>query len=271
MIKKFLNKRVLKNEEASKSLHRTMENLSFSSIDDMKENDIFIAGFPKSGNTWVQGIITGLLLDSTSELLTRKLINEIVPDVHVKKYFKRFFNIMVFKTHNLPRPEYKRVIHLVRDGRDAMVSYYYMGKNKNLNFPLTLTDMVVEGKGLYPSKWFYHSKEWIKNPFNAEIMLLKYEDLHLFPLREMKRITEFIGLELPDDRLMAIYESNNIDVVRSKVAKFGMDNQNTWKNKPITSFFRKGEVGNFQNEMSDELVDYFNKEAKKELEYFKYL
>ena len=102
-------------------------------------------------------------------------------------------------------------------------------------------------------------------------MILKYEDLHEYPLREMKRISEYIGLELTDQRLMAIYDNNNIENVRSRVAKYGMDNDHTWNNKPIPSFFRKGEVGNYESEMPADLLNYFNLEAKTELEYFNYL
>ncbi|WP_282134431.1 sulfotransferase domain-containing protein [Seonamhaeicola maritimus] len=270
-IKQFIYKRFEIENLINKSIEDSFKSQGYTGIGIIQESDIFIAGYPKSGNTWMQGIVGGLLLDSTSELLTTKLLSEVVPDVHAKKYYKRFFKSMVFKTHDLPKPEYKKVIHLVRDGRDVMVSYYNMGKNKSLEFPFSLKDMVIDGKGLYPSKWYQHSKEWIDNPFKAEIMLLKYEDLHEFPLREMRRISKFIGLELPDSRLMAIYDNNGIENVRSRVAKYGMDNDYTWKNKPITSFFRKGQVGNFKDEMSIELINYFNSEAKDELEYFKYL
>ncbi|PHR14737.1 MAG: hypothetical protein COA40_00715 [Aequorivita sp.] len=270
-IRQIIFKRFEIGELINKSISGSFKTQGFTSIDDIQENDILIAGYPKSGNTWLQNIIAGLLLDSTSELLTPKLINEIVPDVHAKNFYKRIFNSMIFKTHHLPKPEYKKVIHLVRDGRDVMVSYYNMGKNKNIDFKYSLKDMVVNGLGLSPSKWHIHSKAWINNPYKAEIMLLRYEDIHEFPLREMRRISKFIGLELSDTRLMSIYDNNRIDKVRSKVAKFGMDNDHTWKNKPITSFFRKGEVGNYEKEMSMELINYFNSEAKEELQYFKYL
>ena len=133
LVKKFKQifyKRLKKNEMANQSVKESFASQGFIPMNDFQEKDIFIAGYPKSGNTWLQNIITGLLIDSTSQLLTPKLINEIIPDIHVKKYFKRFFNVMIFKTHDLPKPEYKKVIHLVRDGRDVMVSYYHMGKNK---------------------------------------------------------------------------------------------------------------------------------------------
>lgn len=243
---------------------------NFIEMGQFTSTDVFVAGFPKSGNTWMQNLVTGILLDSTSKLITPQLINEIVPDVQAKKYYKRFFKSMVFKTHLLPKPEYKKVIHLVRDGRDALVSYYNMGKNKNIDYKFSLKDMVVDGKGVYPAKWHTHAKAWIENPYNAEIIIVKYEDLHANSLREMKKISDYLEVDLSDERLMEIYNNNSIGNVRSRVEKFGMDNDHTWKNKPITSFFRKGKVGTYKDEMPSELISHFNNEAEKELAYFKY-
>ena len=122
----------------------------------------YIAAYPKSGNTWMQNLIAGVLLESSSPLLAQNLVNELVPDVHAKKYYKRFFEPTIFKTHALPKAQYKKVIHLVRDGRDVMVSYHKMGVNKNASFPHTLEDMVVEGKGVSPSKWHLHTERMDK-------------------------------------------------------------------------------------------------------------
>ena len=100
---------------------------------------------------------------------------------------------------------------------------------------------------------------------------MKYEDLHKYPIQEMKRICEFIGLELSDSRIKEIYENNSINNLRERVGKFGMDKDHTWKNKPITSFFRKGAIGNYKTELSSELIDSFNDEAMNELKLFGYV
>jgi hypothetical protein len=159
----------------------------------------------------------------------------------------------------------------VRDGRDAMVSYYKMGINKNIDFPYSMEEMVVDGKGISPSKWNVHVRQWINNPYNADIIKVKYEDLKSQPIITLQRICDFIQVEISDDRLQRIIDNNSIDNLRERVFKFGMDNDHTWKNKPVTAFFRKGQVGGYKEEMNEDLVTLFNEESKTELEYFNYL
>src|SRR5438067_12223108 len=52
--------------------------------------DIFIAGYPKSGNTWFQNLIASLIYGVATELAPDALIQELVPDVHHKRYYRRF-------------------------------------------------------------------------------------------------------------------------------------------------------------------------------------
>ena len=82
-------------------------------ITQFSDMDIFIAGYPKSGNTWLQNLITGIYFGVDPDLAPDTLIQELVPDIHFKKYYRRLKTPMFFKTHYLPRPEYKRVIYLV--------------------------------------------------------------------------------------------------------------------------------------------------------------
>lgn len=242
----------------------------FIPIHETQPQDVFIAGYPKSGNTWMQNIVTGLILNSNAPNLTPQLVNEIVPDVHAKKYYKRLFPKMVFKTHGFPVPQYKRVIHLVRDGRDVMVSYYNMKKNKSIDFPYSMRDMVVDGKGISPSKWHVHCQKWHDNPYEAEIICVKYENIHLDPKYELRKICDFLDLDITEERMMLVYDNNRIDYVRNRVDKFGMDNDHTWNNKPVTSFFRKGIIGDYKNKMPEDLITHFNSEAKKQLLQLKY-
>lgn len=244
----------------------------FDQIGNTKPEDIFVAGFPKSGNTWMQNLLTGLILNSTSERISPQIVSEIVPDVHAKHYYKRLFNSMIFKTHDLPKKEYRRVIHLVRDGRDAMVSYYKMEKSRDPSYSNTLEAMVLDGKGVYPTKWHLHTREWIKNPFEAELIIVKYEDLLNNPISTLQRISKFIEIEITDNDVMKIYNSNSIEILRKKVVKYGWDYQNKYKGTSTSgSFFRKGMIGNYKTEMPSDLITKFNEEAFKELEHFGYL
>ena len=87
--------------------------------------DVFIVAYPKSGITWLQNMVAATLYGLDPQRAPDSLVQELVPDVHYKQLYKRFRTPMVFKTHHLPRPEYRRVVYLLRDGRDVMVSYWH--------------------------------------------------------------------------------------------------------------------------------------------------
>jgi hypothetical protein len=94
-------------------------------ITDSDADDIFVAGYPRSGNTWMQYLLAGVIFGTDSRLTPDSLIQDLVPDVHYKRFYRRYRTPTFFKTHDLPQPRYRKVIYLVRDGRDAMVSYFH--------------------------------------------------------------------------------------------------------------------------------------------------
>ena len=112
-------------------------------ITEFDDLDIFIAGFPKSGNTWFQELILAVVFGVDPAFCPPALSHELVPDVHFKEFYQRYQTPMFFKTHHLPRPEYKRVVHLLRDGRDVMTSYYYY----NLALETVPPDFLQNGSG----------------------------------------------------------------------------------------------------------------------------
>ena len=129
----------------------------------------------------------------------------------------------------------------------------------------------MKGKEFLHQNGIFIQREWINNPFNAEVLEVRYEDLHAKPIEVLQSICKFINIDISIEKLEDIVANNSIDSLRDRVSKFGMDNDHTWKNKPVTSFFRKGLVGGYKEEMDQKLIDFFNKESKEELAYFNYL
>ncbi|WP_340102798.1 sulfotransferase domain-containing protein [Rhodohalobacter sp. 8-1] len=216
---------------------KKIENQKFVPITDTKESDIFIAGYPKSGNTWMQNLVAGLLYGIDPVFLPDRLTQELIPDVHGKQYYKQFLDFTCFKTHNLPQPEYRRVIHLVRDGRDAMVSYYNMNKANGKNY--SFEEMVVDGKGIFPSKWHKHCLAWTDNPYCSDLLVVRYEDLIAKPLVEMQRVCDFIGIERPLALIKKVVDGNVFEQMKRKEKKFGWNNEQWDKKK---NFIRKGKL-----------------------------
>jgi len=94
-------------------------------ISEFSDDDIFVVGYPKSGNTWFQNILASLIYGVNPELTPDSVIQDLIPDVHYKCYYRRYRNSVVFKSHSFPRPDYRKVIYIVRNGRDVMVSYFH--------------------------------------------------------------------------------------------------------------------------------------------------
>lgn len=238
------------------------------SINETKKEDIFIAGFPKSGNTWMQSLVSGLQFGIDTNYLSDQLSQEIVPDVHARLFYKRFGKINFFKTHHLPKPEYKRVIYLVRDGRDAICSYYEF--NKKLKVNCTLEEMALEGKHVFPQAWNVHVNEWKKNPYNSDILVIRYEDLVESPMKELKKVCEFAQMERSEGLLQKVIEGNQFDKMKSRAVEFGGLGHSNWKGDLGKDFFRKGKCGVYKSEMPAAVIAEFNKLYANELGLFGY-
>jgi hypothetical protein len=257
-ISKYLNKNRIHLDDLKKD--------HYHPIDQFNNDDVFIVGFPKSGNTWMQNLISGLLFGIDTRFLPDRLAQELIPDLHSKKIYKRILPISCFKTHDLPKSHYKKVIHIVRDGRDAMVSYFAM--NKALGLDVTLDEMVIEGKNVFPCKWYKFIEKWQENPFGAQILQIKYEDLIYDPLVQLKSISEFIGVRRPIEILEKCVVGSSFDQMRAKEMEYGYNNTKWNKNE---KFIRKGKIGSFKDEMSESLQTSFLQEAHSQLKTCGYI
>jgi hypothetical protein len=240
----------------------------FQPINTFEPDDIFIVGYPKSGNTWMQYLVSSVIFGIDSEFQSGKLALDIVPDVHAKTHYKRYGNITFFKSHHLPNKGYKRVIYLIRDVRDTMISYYQM--NKALGYDVTLEEMVVSGVSLFPCKWLRHVTEWRDNTFRADILVVRYEDLLSDTIKELKRICAFARLERSDRLLENAVTGNEIGKIREKAKMFGGMGHRKWEGEAGQKFFRKGVMGTYKEEMSPELISYLNEEAGHLLRHYNY-
>jgi hypothetical protein len=218
--------------------------------------DIYIAGYPKSGNTWMQQLISGLIFGIDTELLPDRLSQDLIPDIQYKKNYKRYLDFAVFKTHVLPSPTMQRVIHLVRDGRDVMLSYYAMHRNAGRN--VSLEEMIVRGRNLTPAKWYVHTRKWLDNPYSADMITVRYEDLLSDPKQSLNKIADFMKINRTQEQIEKIVSGCRFEKMQEKEQTYGLENPNWPKS---SKFFRKGSAGSYRDELDDTLKQYFETEA----------
>ncbi len=258
------------NKKSQQLLSNILNSQGLTPIENTEDQDIFIIGFPKSGNTWLNNIVAHLVYGLNYNQ-SKGLIDCIVTDMHAYKFYKRINNVCYFKSHSLPESKFKKVIYIYRDGRDALLSYYHM--NKNLNNDLKLEDYFSKSSNLYPCKWHEHINAWFKNPYNADIIYIKYETLKEDPVSEIKKIANFINCNYTDHIIDYIIEQTSFKSMQQLekndvIWKKSKENQG-WKDTKM--FVRKGEIGGYKSEVSQKLIEEFNDYSFKELKKLYYI
>jgi hypothetical protein len=224
-------------------------------INDHRADDVFVLGFPKSGHTWVQYLLAGLLCGVDASLCPDALVQEIVPDVLERVGYRRYTQPVFFKSHRLPRPDYRRVIYLLRDGRDAMVSYFH---HYNALFPGMDFATLLRTTPDLPSRWHEHVEAWLSNPHGAELLVVKYEELIRDPVAQLRRICAFAGIAADDARLVRVSEAASFANMKQREKRLGWDHP-TWPRDK--AFIRRGTVGSYRDEMPPEVLALFQAEA----------
>jgi hypothetical protein len=233
-------------------------------IGDIMPADIVVCGFPRSGHTWFQNLLAGVVFGVDPEFAHDSLIQDLVPDVHYKQFYKRYGPTAYFKSHALPQKEYRRVVYLLRDGRDAMVSYYHL--LTALSGPIDFLRF-VQGEGVRPCDWHEHVERWLANPHQADMLVIKYEDLLAATVRELRRFCAFAGLERDDAYLERIADQAAFTKAQAKERRQGWDNPAWPRDQP---FIRRGQVGSHRDEMPPAVLAAFLKKAGATLARFGY-
>lgn len=114
----------------------------------------------------------------------------------------------LFGRHNFSPITDDNIIYIYRDGRDVLISMYEFEKSLKKNFKLSFFEYLNSKLDWYeaPSQfkgpkytpiehWYFSTNKWI----NSSVYKVRYEDLNLNTLDEIKRISDHFNLKMPDD------------------------------------------------------------------------
>uniref|UniRef100_A0A803MZX0 Sulfotransferase n=1 Tax=Chenopodium quinoa TaxID=63459 RepID=A0A803MZX0_CHEQI len=261
------------------------------------ESDLFIAGFPKTGTTWLKSLLFGIVKRANhpidhSPLLThhpQELVYNLENDWYNQAFaypqphhLNELKSPRLLSTHvpytSLPesiKTSGCRILYISRNPLDTLVSFYYFvleyaKKIENEDIVKSLENFFedfCEGK-FTGGPYFEHVLEFWNMSLERpdKVLFLKYEDLKDDLKPHLKRVAEFIGMpfspqEESEDVITQIIELCNIKNMK-EVNKSGVINKFFEKK----SYFRKGEVGDWTNHFSPALVEKMNKLMKEKLD-----
>ncbi len=186
----------------------------------VRPDDTFLVSYPRSGNTWTRFLIANLIYPGHPVSFAN--IEELIPDceAHSSLYFRRLPGPRVIKSHEYFDHRYKRVVYIVRDPRDVVLSYYnFQRKNRQIPDEYSLAQYVsdfVAGR-LSSSDWGTWGENvgsWLACLDRSGFLLTRYEDLMSDPMLELGRIARFLKIEASAELLATTIERSSAQRMR---------------------------------------------------------
>jgi hypothetical protein len=218
---------------------------------DIRAADVFLASYPKSGNTWLRHLLTYVATGESTKWRGESL-NHISGSVGRQSKLPRIAtnNGRLIKTHEPYRNAYKRAVLLVRDPRDVVVSEYYFRRSYSEDFYRynddfkTFVDVFLSGKTGGYGNWAQHTASWFEAQRlgQCELLIVPFERFKADTAGEARKIVDFIGLKADDALISAAVEDSGIESMKRKEDEF-------WKSKGLQSpnFVRGGKTGGWRD------------------------
>ncbi|MGD0696114.1 MAG: sulfotransferase domain-containing protein [Terriglobia bacterium] len=219
-------------------------------------DDTFVVSYPKSGNTWSRFLIANL--SNPGEPATFANINRLIPDPEAlsKRSLKKLPRPRILKSHEAFDPRYKKVIYIVRDPRDVVLSEYHFDIKRQLIPEGTPVEervkLFLEGGTCPYGSWGENVASWLyAREHNPRFLLVRYEDLEADTTRELARLAAFLGIEPTPERLTSAVERSTADQMRKlekAQAHLWSSTKETRKDKP---FVRAAKSGGWRKELPE--------------------
>ncbi|XP_076462642.1 sulfotransferase 1C2-like [Babylonia areolata] len=226
---------------------------------DLRDGDVLLASFPRSGTFWTHQILY-MLMHKTTDYLGRMEEDHLEWerfDKLTRTDEPRLYATHLSRFHLLPYKVKERkvkVIYCYRNPKDCWVSFYNFMRDVRLITPYEGTwshffDLMID-TGYTSGDWFDHVLDWEKAATeNPDIVFLScYELMKKDPVGQIMKIDQFLGLNRGRQLCEQIAEA--CEFSKLKAAKEPQNpevhGEKAWK-KGSGGIYRKGEIADWKN------------------------
>ena len=227
-----------------------------------KDDDLFIVSYPKCGSTWTQHIVY-LILHNGEPLPKGKTIGSFIPFLEIDA--PRLVEMSppyVIKTHLsydvMPKNPKAKYIYIIRNPKDCVTSFFHHTKAFLDAYNYTdgkfddYFELFINGE-IDWGDYFDYFNAWCPHVSDPNVLFLTYEKMKEDPKSHILKIAKFIDRKYYD----LLTENNDIleNIVCHSGASEMQKDDNRWnevRRVENTFFVRKGVIGDWRNQLSEE-------------------
>jgi hypothetical protein len=217
-------------------------------------DDVWLVSYPKSGNTWIRFLIGNLV--AGGETVDWTNIERRVPDIYLNRDYtlRGLRRPRYLKSHEPYRPEYRRVILVVRDPRDIAISYYHFAlKSRWLTSADSMADFIDRfvGGHIDPyGSWGENVGSWLgARRGTANFCLVRYEDLLADAERERARLADALEIPADSSQIRRAVELSSADHLRRLEGEQRKQHKYLKGTRSDNAFIRVAKAGQWESEL----------------------
>jgi len=221
----------------------------------VRADDTFIVSYPKSGNTWIRFLLSGIL--APDEPTSYRTIDRVVPSIHTSKerILRNMDDPRVLKSHEFYDPRYPRVVYIARDPHDIVVSYYYsdikrgrISEEEPIN---KYVDRFLRGELDAYGPWAEHVGSWLgAREKDHNFLFLRYEDVLRDTQTELHKIAQFMRIPVEDETVARAIKFSSPEYMRVRERMDGDDTELLRGTRQDIPFIRAAKSGGWGKELS---------------------
>lgn len=272
----------------------------------LKKQIVWLASYPKSGNTWFRSFLTALLkekevdlnqmvsdgifsgknymeniLDLNSDYLSRQQIESYqrITFSHLSATSKKRLFIKVHDAFTysqvdglplIPEKPTQMAVYLLRNPLDVVLSLAnHIGKSTEK----AMGKYIINPFGSLANEQFYQPLgTWSMHVESwlekpaFPVHFMRYEDMKAKPFETFKAAVEAIGMEVTDEQIQGAIEATEFEKLQKKEQEKGFKE----KAIPTSNFFFKGQVGRWKEELTPAQIERIRTVNEPMMRYFGY-
>ena len=238
------------------------------------KNQYFLVSFPKTGRTWLNYMIEQIVKHSNNPQKNNEnfIFNEHDNSEIIIENGTRNNPLDIFKFTSRKRYRRGKVIFLVRDPRDVVVSHYHQvtKRSKNPFIFNSISDFVKDDVLGFNRIIHYYNLWFSQKEIPKDFILIKYEDLQYDGVNTLLKINQFLNIDITKDKIEKIYSESSANKMRKKEKERKLAGFKDFGNDRDQLKVRNAKIGGFINELSEDDILFCNKEMKLLNSYYNY-